>query len=160
MKGFLPINDINSIVLILGSFPSVISRENNFYYANKRNRFWKIFEEYFSVVLESVDDKIEFLKNNKIALWDIVDSCNVKGSLDSNIKDINFSNLEKLLVKSPNIKTVLCNGKLSYNLTTKYVKNKDIHLNVIYLPSTSPANVSFDKKFWISELDRIFQEQT
>ena len=154
MKGFLPISDENSKILILGSFPSVISRENDFYYANKRNRFWKILEEYFDVKLTDVGSKRFFLYEKHIALWDIVDSCEVQGSLDSNIKNIGFSNIKKLLFESPKIRTIFCNGKLSYNLTQKYLKVADLSLDVIYLPSTSPANTGLDKNIWFSYLNK------
>ena len=119
MKGFLPIFDFNSKILILGSFPSVVSRENNFYYANNRNRFWKVLAEYFGDTFETVPEKIDFLNRHQIALWDILVSCDIEGSLDSNIKNISYSNIKSLIDKS-NIKTIFCNGKFSYNHTLKY----------------------------------------
>ena len=156
MEGFEPIFDKNSRCLILGSFPSVVSRKNNFYYGNKQNRFWKIMEEYFSVSLNCVEEKKNFLLQNGIALWDIVKSCEVKGSSDSDIKNIVFADIGVLLQKCSNIKTIFCNGKLSFNLTKKYVEKNNITIDVIYLPSTSPANVKFSKQVWFLEFNKIF----
>mgnify|MGYP004564562019 CR=1 FL=1 len=87
IEGFDPVYDENSKILILGSFPSVVSREDGFYYGNKRNRFWNLLKEYFKT--DFGDDKIskeKFLLERKIALWDVVSSCEIKGSLDADIK--------------------------------------------------------------------------
>ena len=141
---FEPVIDKESKVLILGSFPSVKSREINFYY-NKQNRFWKVLEEYFDEkVPENADGKRAFLLAHHIALWDIIGSSTIKGSSDNElVKKIDSVNdIPKLLQDFPIIQAVICNGKASYNLTTKYFPN----ITAIYLPSTSPANVSFKKE--------------
>ena len=83
-----PIYNDKSKVLILGSFPSVISRENNFYYANPTNRFWKVLESLFNKKLNNNDEKIKILLDNHIALWDVIFSCDIHKSSDSSIKDV------------------------------------------------------------------------
>ncbi len=151
---FEPVIDKKSKVLILGSFPSVKSREINFYYGNKQNRFWKVLEEYFSEKMpENTDEKRAFLLAHHIALWDIIGSSTIKGSSDNElIKKIDSVNdIPKLLQDFPTIQAVVCNGKASYNLTTKYFPNIDAS----YLPSTSPANVSFKKETWFEMFKKI-----
>ncbi len=134
--GFNPIYDTNSKVLILGSIPSVISRNNNFYYANKNNRFWKVMEQLFQVSLNSNQEKIQFLLNNHLALWDVIHSCTIKGSSDAHITNVEVNDINKLL-DSSNIQTIFCTGKKAYNLFQKYFK---VNIEVFYLPSPSSAN--------------------
>lgn len=150
--GFDPVIFEDSEILILGSFPSVKSRENNFYYANKRNRFWsnlaKIFEK---PVPESIQEKIELCKSNKIALWDVASKADLTGSSDYKLEKSNIilSDIEGLLHKYKNIKKILCNGSLAYKILTK---NFFLNLPIIKLPSTSPANVRFNGDIWKNEL--------
>ena len=151
---FEPVIDKKSKVLILGSFPSVKSREINFYYGNKQNRFWKVLEEFFDEkVPENADGKRAFLLAHHIALWDIIGSSTIKGSSDNElVKKIDSVNIiPKLLQDFPTIQAVICNGKASYNLTTKYFPN----ITAIYLPSTSPANVSFKKEAWFDMFKKL-----
>ena len=151
---FEPVIDKKSKVLILGSFPSVKSREINFYYGNKQNRFWKVLEEFFDEkVPENADGKRAFLLAHHIALWDIIGSSTIKGSSDNElVKKIDSVNIiPKLLQDFPTIQAVICNGKASYNLTTKYFPN----IIAIYLPSTSPANVSFKKEAWFDMFKKL-----
>lgn len=109
-KGFLPFFDENSEILILGSFPSVISRETNFYYGNKQNRFWKVLAEAFGEPApETIGEKQALLKNHKIALWDVVAECEITGSLDSTIKNYKVADLRQVLDKA-NVKTIILNG--------------------------------------------------
>lgn len=109
-KGFLPFFDENSEILILGSFPSVISRETNFYYGNKQNRFWKILSEAFGEPApETIGEKQALLKNHKIALWDVVTECEITGSLDSTIKNYKVADLRQVL-DNANVKTIILNG--------------------------------------------------
>ena len=157
INGFEPVIDGNSKILILGSFPSVKSREVGFYYGNPQNRFWKTICEFFSEeVPNSIDKKKEFLITHNIALYDAVGSCAIKGSSDS---DINLNTAKPVLIddvikKAPNLKAVFCNGKKSYEIFTTF--NKNINLPVFYLPSTSPANVSFKKEKWKDLLSKFF----
>ncbi len=144
-----PIYDKNSEVLILGSMPSIISRENNFYYFNKTNRFWCILERLFNVKLNDIDEKINFLLKNHIALWDTIYSCEIKGSSDSSISNVKVNNIKKLLNES-NITTIFATGKKSLEIYNKYLKD-NIKIEAIYLPSPSSANATFS-------LDRLILE--
>lgn len=153
-EGFKPVVDDKCEVLILGSFPSVKSREMNFYYGNKQNRFWKVLEEFFHTKIDDdIGAKTKFLLDHHIALWDIVGNSSLKGSSDVELlKNIDaFNDIENLTKTFPSIKGVICNGKAAYNLTTKRFPN----LSVIYLPSTSPANVSFKKETWFETLKKF-----
>ncbi len=131
-----PIYNENSKILILGSLPSVVSRENNFYYANKTNRFWKILESVFSIKLNTNEEKEKFLLNNYIALWDVISSCNIKGSSDLSIKNVKVNNIDLIISKS-SIKHIFCTGKAAYNLFNKHIKT---NIPVSYLSSPSSAN--------------------
>lgn len=146
--GFEPIFDINSRILILGSFPSVKSREQAFYYGNKQNRFWRMLGEFYSCSVQSVADKIALCLDNKIALWDIVASCKIQGSLDTDIRDYVLADLSVVLDKC-NIFKILCNGVKAYQLTVQAYKGD---VPVFKMPSTSPANTRFDKSTWFAEL--------
>lgn len=128
-KGFLPFFDENSEILILGSFPSVISRETNFYYGNKQNRFWKILAEAFGEPApETIGEKQALLKNHKIALWDVVAECEITGSLDSTIKNYKVADLQKVLDKA-NVKKIILNGG----------KAKEIFLKIINIFRIPPC---------------------
>lgn len=146
--GFEPVFDTDSRILILGSFPSVKSREQAFYYGNKQNRFWKILSEYYGGSVQTVEDKTRLCLDNGIALWDIVVSCSIKGSMDSDIKDYVLADLSYVLDKCKIVK-ILCNGDKAYRLTTSAYHGD---LPVVKLPSTSPANVRFDKTVWFDNL--------
>ena len=149
LRGFEPIFDGNSRVLILGSFPGVKSRQSEFYYGNKQNKFWKVLSEAFGENQPlTIEDKIRLCLERNVALWDIVASCRITGSMDADIKDYELVDLQRVLQQSK-IEKILCNGATSYNLT-KSVYDGD--LPVIKLPSTSPANVRFDKAAWLNHL--------
>lgn len=149
-KGFLPFFDENSEILILGSFPSVISRETNFYYGNKQNRFWKILSEAFGEPApETIGEKQALLKNHKIALWDVVAECEITGSLDSTIKNYKVADLQKVLDKA-NVKKIILNGGKAKEI---FLKNyKYLSASAVFLPSTSPLNTRFDKTIWLNAL--------
>ena len=149
VHGFAPIFDGDSRVLILGSFPSVKSRQAEFYYGNKQNRFWKVISEAFGESEPiTIEDKIALCLKHNVALWDIVGNCRIEGSMDVDIKDYELVDLNKVLANSK-IDRILCNGATSYRLTlTAY----DGNLPVYKLPSTSPANVRFDQAVWLAHL--------
>ncbi len=130
-----PIYDTNSEILILGSMPSEKSREQGFYYAHPQNRFWPTLERVFN---EKIDDKKRFLLDKHIALWDILKVCDINKSSDSSIKKEKPNNIKKI-IKESNIKVIFTTGKTAYKYYQKYFKDK-IHLDVICLNSTSPAN--------------------
>ena len=152
--GFEPVYDEHSKLLILGSFPSVKSREISFYYGNKQNRFWKMLCGYFKEEIpKTVEGKKSFLLRRKIALWDMVGSCEIDGSADASIRGVEIVDLRPILKKSSIVK-VLLNGSLAYKL---FVENY-VSLGVDYekMPSTSPANPRFDEKIWKTALDGVF----
>ncbi len=156
---FEPVFNKNSVVLILGSFPSEKSLKQKFYYGNKNNRFWKILSQYFNEKIEDeIDNKKQFLLKHKIALWDVVKTTNLKGSSDQNLQKQNFevNDIEAFIKSNDNIKKIFCNGKTSQKLAQKYFPNIDF----TYLPSTSPANVSFSKEVWFKSFDEIFNKKS
>lgn len=150
-----PIYNKFSKVLILGSMPSIISRENNFYYAHKTNRFWKILSILFNTELKTNTDKENFLLNNNIAIFDMIEECDITGSSDSSVKNIKVNNLIPI-IKNSNIKYIFCTGKLSYNLYQKYYK--DLNLECFYLPSPSSANATYSLEKLLNEY-KIIKEK-
>jgi len=148
-KGFEPLYDDNSKILILGSFPSVKSRAEGFYYGNKQNRFWKMLSTAFCAPLpQTIDEKKALCLSSDIALWDIVDSCEIKGSMDADIVNFDLVDLDAFL-RGKNIAKILCNGAKSYELTLSAYKGS---VPVHKMPSTSPANVRFDQSVWLTQL--------
>lgn len=151
-KGFNPCFNSECDTLILGSFPSVKSRQNDFYYGNSQNRFWKTISSFFNAPLPvSNDEKRQLLLTNHIALWDMVSECEIVGSLDSNIKNYTVADLYEVLKNAP-IKKIILNGRKSQEIFNKnYPELKYI---AIYLPSTSPANTRFDINLWFNALGK------
>lgn len=137
-----PIYNQQSKILILGSFPSVKSREAEFFYHHPQNRFWKILAPLFHhSPLTTIEEKKKFLLENHIAIWDVIKSCEIHGSSDSSIKNIEINDINNLLNNSK-IEFIYTNGKKAHQLYQKYcypiTKREDI-----CLPSTSPANAQF-----------------
>jgi len=144
--GFPPVFDSKSKILILGSFPSVKSREINFYYGNKQNRFWRtVCSLYKEEIPESIEGKKEFLLRHNIALWDIAASCEVKGSADSSIKNCSVADLNVIL-KAAAISLIIFNGATAGKIALKAYPALSVPYKI--LPSTSPANPSFSFKAW------------
>jgi double-stranded uracil-DNA glycosylase len=132
-----PIIDNSSKVLILGSFPSVISRKKLCYYANPQNRFWKVLSELYQ---EDIIDKEEFILKHHLALWDVIQSCELHHSDDSSIRDVIPNKIEELINIYP-IKLIVLNGKKAESLYKQYFKDLDI--KIVSCPSTSSANAKF-----------------
>jgi hypoxanthine-DNA glycosylase len=151
---FPPFCRPDSHILILGSFPSVKSREQMFFYGHPQNRFWRVTAAVFSDdVPASIEEKKAFLAAHRIALWDSIGRCSIEGSSDSSIRDVVPNDLSVILSASP-IEAIFCNGKLSFACYTKYERpltNRD----AILLPSTSPANASWSFDRLVSEWERI-----
>lgn len=146
--------DESSKILILGSFPSVASREQGFFYGHKQNRFWKVVSAVINKPTpQTIEEKREFLLKNHIALWDVIASCKISGSSDSSIKNVKPNDIGKIL-KSTNIKAIFTNGKAAFNLYNKYILTKT-KITPIYLPSTSPANAAFSLERLIEEWKKI-----
>ena len=152
--GFPPVYDTESKVLILGSFPSVKSREISFYYGHKQNRFWKMLCGYFhEEVPVSTDDKKDFLLRKKIALWDIAESCEIKGSSDASIKNAKIVDLTEIFNKA-NLQRILLNGTLAYELFLS--RYKEVNIPYLKMPSTSPANPRYNEELWRKALYEVF----
>lgn len=139
---FEPVFDKNSEILILGTFPSVKSRENKFYYGHPQNRFWKVIAALTqSPAPVTVEEKKELLLKNKIAIWDVIAQCDIAGSSDSSIKNVVPADIGKLLRES-NIRKIYANGNTAKKLYDKYVFPK-VNREITGLPSTSPANAGY-----------------
>lgn len=145
-----PFIDNNSYILILGSFPSVKSREEEFYYAHKSNRFYKVLSNIFKEKLPtSIEDKKELLVKHHIALYDVIYSCDISNSDDSSIRNVTPIDIKELLSRYLNINRIIINGNKAKELFNKYLL-KDIdtqNIEIGYAPSTSSANakMSVDK---------------
>lgn len=148
ISSFSPLIDDQSEILILGSIPGVRSLEMQQYYAHPQNKFWKIILELLNEEFtEDYSKRTETLKKHHIALWDVIDSCERKGSLDSEIKNEEANQIEKLLEEYPNIKAIFCNGGKSYKNLQKLL-GKNYKLPIFLMPSTSPLHtISFERKF-------------
>ncbi|MGA9046277.1 DNA-deoxyinosine glycosylase [Sulfuricurvum sp.] len=141
---FPPILDHHTRVLFLGSFPSIASFEQAFYYAHPRNAFWPILEAIFDVHLETNEAKKAFCLEKGIGLWDVIGSCERSNSSDTNLKNCIPNDFEKLLKEYPNIKALGFTGKKSHDLFIKYYK--DLSIKKVLLPSTSPAHAAMKKE--------------
>lgn len=145
-----PLYDKNSEILILGSFPSVKSRESMFFYGHQQNRFWKLMALLFDEEIpQTIDEKKSLVLSHHIAIWDVVHSCTISGSSDSSIKDVVPNDLSVILDNSK-VAHILCNGAASYKLYMKYIYPQ-IGIEAVKLPSTSPANAAYS-------LDRLVKE--
>lgn len=139
---FGPVYDENSRILILGSFPSVKSREQQFYYGHPQNRFWKVMAALCGEdVPETIEARKEFLLKHRIALWDVIESCDIMGSSDSSIRNVQPNDMDVIL-KAADIGGIFLNGDKAYQLYMKYCK-KEGQPPVKKLPSTSPANAAW-----------------
>lgn len=172
--GFEPVFDGRSRVLVLGSFPSVLSRENAFYYGNPQNRFWRVIaacvgepvppnegeplsgdgcaaflgeepllagEARPARLEESIEAKRALLLRHRIALWDVIESCDIKGSSDASIKNVVPARIEWVTSAAP-VQAVVCNGGTAGRLYKRYLQ-KRVGIEAVVLPSTSPANAAW-----------------
>lgn len=149
-EGFAPVFNGESRILILGSFPSVKSREVSFYYGNPQNRFWRTVCGLFGEeVPRDTAGKREFLLRRRIALWDVVESCDIVGSSDASIENVAFADVPFVLRAAP-IEKIFCNGTKAYEL---FAANFPKYIDMTEkLPSTSPANPRFSAAAWESAL--------
>ncbi len=139
---FAPVWDENSRVLILGTFPSVKSREQNFYYGHPQNRFWKLLSILTKEKLPgTVSEKKALLLRHHIALWDVIQSCDIIGSSDSSIRNVVPADIAGLLRKIPGLR-IYANGEKAYRLYEKYCR-ESTGKEIVRLPSTSPANAAW-----------------
>ncbi|MCW3161666.1 DNA-deoxyinosine glycosylase [Chryseobacterium oryctis] len=147
ISSFAPIINQDSKILILGSIPGVKSLEMQQYYAHPQNKFWRIiFELFQEEFTEDYNQRIQVIQQNRIALWDVIDSCERKGSLDSEIRNEEANQIPELLKEYPNIKAIFCNGGKSYK-SLKKMLGKDFQVPIHLMPSTSPLHtISFERK--------------
>lgn len=137
-----PVWNENSKVLILGSFPSVKSREEGFFYGHKQNRFWKVTASVCDCsVPENIQDKKKMLLSNGIAVWDVIHSCDIVGSSDSSIKNV-VPNDIGIIIENSKVERVFTNGKKADELYKKYIE-QSVGITAVCLPSTSPANAAW-----------------
>ncbi len=159
--GFEPVFDARSRVLVLGSFPSVLSRRNAFFYGNPRNRFWRVVAACVgapvppnegepvhgadparpATLAESIEVKRRLLLDHGLALWDVVESCDIKGSSDASIRRVAPVRIERVTSAAP-IERVLCNGAAAARLYDRHLR-KRTGIEALALPSTSPANAAW-----------------
>ncbi len=156
--GFDPVFDEHSRILVLGSFPSVLSRANAFYYGNPQNRFWRVIAACLDVpvppnegelladgtpaTLEaSIAAKRAMLLNGGVAVWDVIESCDIKGSSDASIRNVVPAHIERITGAAP-IGQVICNGATAGRLYKRHLQERT-NLPAIVLPSTSPANAAW-----------------
>ncbi len=156
-EGFAPVYDEESRLLILGSFPSVKSRAEGFYYGNPQNRFWRAVCGFFGEETpRSIEEKRRFLFRRRIALWDVVTACEIEGSMDASIKEETVADVASL-VRSSRIERIFCNGTKAFETLQKNFP--DLMPIAEKLPSTSPANPRFSEKVWREALKSVFGER-
>ena len=149
-----PVFDQNSRILILGSFPSVKSREVKFFYGHPKNRFWKVIAAVYGVKApDSIEEKKSFLLRNHIAVWDVIKTCDIEGSADSSIKNVVPNDLNRILNQAE-IEHIFLNGKKAEQLYKKYME-KEINRKAECLPSTSPANAAWSFERLVEEWKKI-----
>ena len=157
VHSFEPVYDKDSEILILGTLPSVKSRENNFYYGHKQNRFWKVLATLLKEPIpETIEEKKAMLLAHRIALWDVIQSCDIKGSSDSSIKNVQPTDIGMILEKT-NVTQIYANGNKAGQLYKRY-QFPVTGIEATVLPSTSPANAAWSLerlcKAWHVVLER------
>lgn len=146
---FDPVYDRNSEILILGTLPSVKSREQRFYYGHKQNRFWKVIAAlYGEAVPVTIEEKEKILLRHHIALFDVIAECDIAGSSDSTIRNVVPTDLSVILKQAP-VRKIFANGNKAYDLYMKYSYEKT-GMEACRLPSTSPANAAY-------QMERLLQ---
>lgn len=149
-----PVFDKDSNILILGSFPSVRSREQGFFYGHPQNRFWKVTAAVFGEETpQTIPEKRAFLLRNHIAVWDVIRSCDIVGSSDSSIRNVTANDLNEILCAS-SVHTIYVNGKTAFKYYQKYTEPQ-IKRPAICLPSTSPANAAWNLERLVEEWRQI-----
>lgn len=157
VHSFEPVYDKASEILILGTLPSVKSRENNFYYGHKQNRFWKVLATLLKEpVPDTIEEKKAMLLARRIALWDVIQSCDIKGSSDSSIKNVQPTDIGMILEKT-NITRIYANGNKAGQLYKRY-QFPVTGIEAMVLPSTSPANAAWSLER-LCEAWRVILEQ-
>ena len=150
-----PVYDKNSRILILGSFPSVKSREAGFFYGHPQNRFWKVLAGICKeAVPQTVKEKKCFLLRNGIAVWDVIAECDITGSSDSSIRNVKPADIRRIL-DAAKIERICCNGATAYRLYEKYLFPL-CKREAVKLPSSSPANAAWSAERLMEEWGKYF----
>ena len=137
-----PLYDADSEILILGSFPSPKSRETDFFYGHPQNRFWQVLSQLYDESLpRTIEEKKTLLKKHHVALWDVIDECDIRGASDASVRGAVPTKISGLLENS-SVRAVYCNGAKSFELYQKY-QLKETGVPAVKLPSTSPANAAY-----------------
>ena len=153
---FPPVYDENSEILILGSFPSVKSREMQFFYGHPQNRFWKVLAQVLNeTVPQTIPEKKGMLLRHHIALWDVIASCDIAGSSDSSIRNVVPNDLAYIIGRS-RITRIYANGAKSKQLYDKYLA-KQLGIEAVQLPSTSPANAAYSVERLLEYWQKIIE---
>lgn len=153
-----PLFNSRSEILILGSFPSVKSREAMFFYGHPQNRFWKVIAGVFGdSVPQTIEEKKQFILSHHLALWDVIASCEIEGSSDASIKNVTANDLSPIL-QSASIDKILVNGKTAEKLYIRYIQPKT-QIPAICLPSTSPANAAWSLERLIDAWGEVIKEK-
>ncbi len=156
-----PVYDENSKILILGSFPSVKSRESQFFYGHPQNRFWKVLSTVLGCVCPiTTEEKKTMLLIHNIAVWDVIGSCEITGSSDASIRSVVPNDIAGLVTETA-ITSIFTNGATSYNMYKRYCRDK-VGIEAVKLPSTSPANASYSLERltaeWSSQILSVLSE--
>ena len=139
---FGPLFNEESQILILGSFPSVKSREQNFFYGHPQNRFWKVVAALYGAdVPESIEEKKRLILGNGLSLWDSIASCEITGSSDASIRNAKANDIS-IILDSCDVRAIYCNGRKSHELYKKFIEPAAVR-EAVCLPSTSPANAQW-----------------
>lgn len=156
-----PVYDKNSKILILGSFPSVKSREAQFFYGHPQNRFWKVLSAVLGCECPvTTEEKKAMLLSHNIAVWDVIGSCEITGSSDASIRAVVPNDIAGLAAET-SITHIFANGATSYNMYKRYCRDR-VGIEAVKLPSTSPANASYSLERltaeWSSQLLSVLSE--
>ena len=155
---FEPIYDSNSKILILGTFPSVKSREGEFYYHHPQNRFWRLISALTKEpVPKTITDKKTMLLKHHIAIWDVIYQCDIYGSSDSSIKNVIPNDINQIL-KNCSIEQIIANGDKAYQLYNKYCL-PITQRECIKMPSTSPANAAWSLERLIENWGKVINQK-
>lgn len=155
---FEPVYDEKSRILILGSFPSVKSREQQFYYGHPQNRFWKVMASVLVTdIPQTVEQKKKMLLDHGIAVWDVIAECEIIGSSDSSIRNVVPTDLRRVL-DSAQIRQIYANGNTAKRLYERF-QREICDREIIGLPSTSPANAAYSLERLIAQWGRIREEK-
>ena len=152
---FEPIIFDDSETLVLGTFPSIVSFENDFYYAHKRNQFWRLLGDIFKMPTHKKEERIASLKKYKIALWDIIAKKEQKNSSDTNLKNIELNDIPSLLKAYPSVKRIAFTGKKAQQLYNKLYS--DLPIQTDLLPSPSPAYAAMKYEEKLKHYRRFFK---